>query len=145
MKKIETSIVIEANPSHVWAVLMDFESYPQWNPFIQKISGQPEVGQYLAVQLKIENQKEMVFKPIVLEKANNFRFRWRGKLLVKGLFDGEHYFLLNDVGEGKTEFIQGENFSGLLVGMVWRKMAPGTEAGFSAMNKALKSRAEQTI
>ena len=32
-------IEIAAPPTAVWAILMDFDRYPEWNPFIVKISG----------------------------------------------------------------------------------------------------------
>lgn len=32
-------VEIAAPPTAVWAILMDFERYPDWNPFIIKISG----------------------------------------------------------------------------------------------------------
>jgi hypothetical protein len=32
--------------------------------------------------------------------------------------DGEHYFLLELIGESRTRLTQGENFSGLLVGLL---------------------------
>ncbi len=35
MKSLKTSITIEAAPSVVWDILMDFEAYPDWNPFIK--------------------------------------------------------------------------------------------------------------
>jgi hypothetical protein len=37
--QIKTEIPIGAPASAVWSILMDFERYPEWNPFIKKISG----------------------------------------------------------------------------------------------------------
>lgn len=36
----------------------------------------------------------MTFSPEVLKAERGKEFRWLGKFLVKGLVDGEHYFLL---------------------------------------------------
>ena len=44
MKELHSEIVIDASPERVWDVLTDFASYPQWNPFIRRISGELEVG-----------------------------------------------------------------------------------------------------
>jgi hypothetical protein len=57
-------------------------------------------------------------------------------------FDGEHYFLLEPIGEGRTRLVQGEKFSGLLVGLLSGTLS-ATEAGFKAMNTALKREAER--
>ena len=40
MKKISTQIQIDATAEKVWLVLMTFENYPDWNPFVRKIEGQ---------------------------------------------------------------------------------------------------------
>jgi ribosome-associated toxin RatA of RatAB toxin-antitoxin module len=39
MKSITTAIVMNANREKVWNILSDFPAYPDWNPFITKITG----------------------------------------------------------------------------------------------------------
>ena len=39
MKNIQTEILINTDITKVWDVLMNFDSYPKWNPFITSISG----------------------------------------------------------------------------------------------------------
>ena len=68
--------------------------------------------------------------------------RWKGKLFVPGLFDGEHSFQINPIGDNRVEFVQHENFSSTLVGLVLRMIGKATQQGFEAMNLALKTQAE---
>ena len=72
----------------------------------------------------------------------NKEFKWIGKLLFKGLFDGEHRFQLMDNSDGTTTFIQSEKFSGLLVRLFAKKLDRETKGDFVAMNEALKKRVE---
>ena len=144
MKKIETKITIKASTDEVWAVLMDFRKHPHWNPFIKSISGVPKVGNNITVVIGNGSEKGMTFKPKVLVNNKKTEFRWKGKLLVKGLFDGEHYFLLNQISETKCEFIQGENFSGLLLPFLTGMLAD-TKDSFKLMNDALKMKVEEGI
>jgi len=67
--------------------------------------------------------------------------RWVGKLVVKGLFDGEHFFVLEKVNDEVTHFIHGELFSGLLTTFTG-KMIDDTKFGFEKMNDALKAACE---
>lgn len=83
----------------------------------------------------------MRFKPTVLAVRPERELRWLGHLFVTGLFDGEHYFLLQPLDADRARFVQGENFSGLLVGVLGGTFA-ATEAGFKVMNAALKLQAE---
>ena len=142
MRTLETRININANAEQVWNVLTDFGSYPNWNPFVINVSGKTEVGEQIEVDLKMEGSKPQTFKPEVLVNDKDREFRWIGKLFVKGLFDGEHYFKLKEV-DGMVELTHGENFSGAFVALVLSLIGEKTEAGFKAMNHALKSRVEQ--
>jgi hypothetical protein len=51
----------------VWEVLSDFDAYPEWNPFIRRISGSPHEGEKLEVRIEPPGSRGMKFKPTVLE------------------------------------------------------------------------------
>ena len=142
MHHLETEILIEATPQELWNVLMDFESYPDWNPFITSIEGNVQVGQSITVFLQPPGQKVSTFSPKVLVVNPQKEFRWEGKLLIKGLFDGQHYFQIEPVGDNQTRFIHGEYFKGLLVAPLMRMIGEATRLGFEAMNQALAERVE---
>ncbi|MFT6501521.1 MAG: hypothetical protein ACJASQ_001633 [Crocinitomicaceae bacterium] len=142
MKKIETLLEINAPLEKVWSTLMNHKEYPNWNPFVQTIAGSAIVGEKLATTIQLEGKKPMSFKPIVLVNKTNQEFRWKGKMFVNGLFDGEHYFILEKIDAEKTRFIHGEQFSGLLTGLFMKMIGKQTQIGFEAMNAALKSQAE---
>jgi hypothetical protein len=140
MPTIETSIEIAASPSRVWSVLTDFAAYPQWNPFITRIAGFARAGQRIVVTIQPPGRKAMMFRPVVLTATPDLELRWRGRLLMPGLFDGEHIFRLSPSGDG-CRLDHGEAFSGLLAGLLGGTL-PATRRGFIAMNEALKARAE---
>lgn len=142
VKSLKTEIIINAPVAKVWQVLTNFEAYPEWNPFIIKIIGNLEIGHKLEAIIQAEGQSAMTFKPTVLKVEEEKEFRWLGHLFIRGLFDGEHYFELEALGPQQTKLIHGENFSGILVGLLLKRIGDGTLAGFKAMNKALKERVE---
>lgn len=141
-KQLYTEIEIDASPERVWRILTDFISYPIWNPFIREIRGKAAAGEKLRVFLKPSGARGMVFKPTILKAEPNREFRWRGRLLFSGLFDGEHYFRIEPIGENRVKFVQGENFGGLLVRFFAKSLDTDTLRGFIEMNEALKKRAE---
>jgi hypothetical protein len=142
MKNIQTEILINTDITTVWDVLMNFDSYPKWNPFITSISGEPKLGSRLTVSINPPGGKGMTFKPNILSLESNKEFRWKGKLGISGIFDGEHYFILEFLENDKTKFIHGENFSGLLVPLVG-KMLDKTKKGFQLMNESIKNECER--
>jgi hypothetical protein len=138
LRRIATAIDIAAAPAAVWAVLMDFAAYPDWNPFIRRLQGAARVGARLEVTVQPPGSREMTFKPTVLAVEPGRDLRWRGRVLMPGLFDGEHSFRLEPTASG-CRFHHGETFSGLLVPLFGGMLAK-TERGFEAMNAALGRR-----
>ena len=143
MKSIHTETEINAPVEKVWAILTDFKSYPEWNPFVKSITGKVEEGATFKVVIHPPDGKAMTFKPKCLIYKENMEFRWLGHLFVPGLFDGEHVFKMKTVDKGRTKLVQSENFKGILVSMLWKQLNTKTLKGFEMMNKALKDRAEK--
>jgi hypothetical protein len=143
MKDLHSEIEIDAPAERVWHLLTDFASYPQWNPFIHSIRGQPIRGEGLEVRIEPPGGRGMTFKPKVLNAEDNRELRWLGHLLVPGLFDGEHSFTIESLEENRVRFVQREAFKGLLVPLFFaRSLETNTQRGFEQMNRALKERAE---
>ncbi|MDK2862657.1 MULTISPECIES: SRPBCC domain-containing protein [unclassified Methanoculleus] len=143
VREVRAETVIAAPPAVVWRVLTDFASYPAWNPFIRSIEGKPWVGTRLSVEIRPPERGSMRFRPTVLRVAKDRELRWIGRVLIAGLFDGEHRFTIVREGDG-SRFIQAEVFTGLLVPVFdLTGSFRATGQGFLLMNQALKERAER--
>jgi hypothetical protein len=142
MRELYSEIEIAASAERVWRLLTDFASYPEWNPFIRRISGEPTTGERLEVRIEPPGGRGMTFRPTVLNAEDNRELRWLGHLLVPGLFDGEHSLAIQSLGETHVRFVQREAFRGLLVSLFARSLDNNTQRGFEEMNRALKERAE---
>ncbi len=142
-KEISSQILIHASPEKIWLILSDFINYPNWNPFIVSIAGELKKGAHISVKLKPEGSSAMQFTPEILELENNKVFCWKGKLGIKGLFDGEHRFELKPNQNGDTLFIQSEKFSGILVPLFRKMIDSATKRSFESMNNKLKQLAEE--
>lgn len=141
-KLIYSEITIKASPEKVWQEFTNFENYPDWNPFIKSLKGKPIVGNKIEVLLAPPEKKGMTFKPKVLVFDSTFQLTWIGKLFIKGIFDGEHTFLIKDNKDGTTTFIQFERFRGILIPFLKKMLNENTLKGFNHMNDALKKRCE---
>ncbi|MGD0115288.1 MAG: SRPBCC domain-containing protein [Dehalococcoidia bacterium] len=84
----------------------------------------------------------MTFRPTVLTADPLHELRWLGRLVVRGLVDGEHMFILTPAGEGRVHLVQREVFRGMLVSFLGG-LAAATRQGFEEMNSALKARSER--
>ena len=140
-RTLQAEIIINASATDVWKVLTDFEAYPQWNPFIRQVTGKAEPGEKLTLQMRLGN-RTMTIRPTVLFVQPQRELRWLGHLFIPGVFDGEHSFVIEPLGERKVRFIQSEEFNGLLIPFS-KSLLNETEQNFNEMNRALKERAEQ--
>lgn len=71
-------------------------------------------------------------------------FTWRAITLLRGVFDGEHSFVLEPLPNDQTQLINREVYSGLLAPIFKRlPMMQGAEEGFIAMNHEIKAHSEQ--
>ena len=141
MKELRTEIEINAAIWRVWNTLIDFDSYPDWNPFIQRAAGIPEVGERLEIYLKPPGGMGVAIEPTVMVSDPGRELRWKGNFGVSGLFDGEHIFELRPTNRG-CNLIHREEFTGILVRPMLAALGNKTRQGFADMNAALKLRVE---
>jgi hypothetical protein len=140
VRTIETTSHIDAPPEIVWDVITDFAAYPQWNPFITSIEGEAREGAHLRTTFQLAGRRPRTFRPTVKVVEPGRRLVWLGRLLIPGLFDGEHGFALRPAASG-TDFVHTERFRGILPPLVGRVLAATHEA-FTRMDAALVARAE---
>lgn len=143
-RQIRTEVVINAGKEKVWNTLTNFTDYPKWNPFIKSIKGQLEAGKKLTNLLVIGN-KEYTFKPVIKSVMPYKKFAWLGSMGIKGIFDGYHFFEIEEISASQVKLIHGENFSGILSGYIYYKIGTATLNGFISMNQALKEQAEGNL
>lgn len=141
MRIIEHTTEIQGAPELVWLELNKTDSYDEWNPFITQLTGVFQVGSRLSVTIRA-GKRQMTFRPTVISVERNRTVQWLGRMGLPGIFDGRHEYHLEPLRSGGTRFTQREPFSGLLVGPLGSVIAD-TEAGFVAMNEALRDRVEQ--
>lgn len=135
---VQTRVEINAPAKDVRAILYGFADYPKWNPFIVRVDGTVAEGSHVFVTVKPVGKPEISGKTVVTLVTDN-HLSWRGSLAIPGLFTGRHDFIIEEVDPARTVFHNDERMSGMVIPFFDFKP---TEAGFEAMNQALKARAE---
>src|SRR6266536_494773 len=141
--ELRSEVEISAPIAHVYGVLTDFGSYPEWNPFLTSLSGKLEVGQKLALEMSLPEGQTYLLKPVLTRVTENAELRWRGGFVFPALLEAEHFFLLTERQTSVTRVVQGQNFSGLLLRFAGNSLTLAAR-GSVYLNQALKKRAEST-
>lgn len=130
---------IQAPPDKVWDVLVDLASWPQWDPFCEKIEGRIGLGQSLRAFSTLSPGRAF---PVRVETFSPpQRMVWVGGMPL-GLFRGERRFTLEEENGG-TRFCLEEHFSGPLLFLIGRTI-PDLNEAFEAFTQGLKQRVERT-
>lgn len=138
MKHAVTRVEIDASPAVVWAVLTDFERYPQWNPCL-RFRGAPRAGQRVPMTVTLFGVALTV--PVRIEEMSPEReLRWRGG--PGWLMHGTHYLRLEPIADERTRLTHGERFGGVLLPLLWPLLAAELLRFYERMNEGLRARCE---
>jgi len=134
---VRTEIIIDAPREVVFAQLIDFKSYSQWNPYHIRVAGEPRIGAKLEIRVHRPDGKKIDVPAVhILRLEENRELTWGGG--IKGIFYGEHVFLLENAEGGGTRLVHNEDFNGLLIGFA-DLPADVLTAGYNGLNMALKT------
>ncbi|KAH3664336.1 hypothetical protein WICMUC_005721 [Wickerhamomyces mucosus] len=149
---VNTEVEINAPPSKVREILLDFKTYNDWNTLIRdpKIEKSSSNSQDPFKLIKGDVLK-FFFIPLngtgypVVETNTEQEFSWLGVGGHRLIFSGLHFFKFKSIDDGKkTILVHGEDFTGLLVGpFKWFKGGEKeVEKGYTQLSNVIKQRAE---
>ena len=137
MKSYDAEANIEAPPETVWAIITDAPSYPQWDSGVRQVEGTIAPGEKIKVVSEANPGRVFPVKVTGFEPARSMT--WSGGM-PPGLFKGVRTFTLTPQ-DGGTRFTMREEYSGPLLGLIWRSM-PDLGPSFEQFARGLKARAE---
>ena len=128
---------IRANATVIWRILTDANGFPRWNSTVSRIEGQIREGERLRLHVP---GTDRTFTPMVSDVVPNKRMTWTGGFAP--IFKGVRTFTLRPRGDGSTDFIMEERFSGLMLPLV-KGSLPDFGPVFASYANDLKREAER--
>ena len=138
MKEYSASAVIYAPPETIWALLTDADSFPDWDPNVERVEGTIAKGEKVTVHTTLSDRAFPVTVS-VFEPARTMT--WSSGMPL-GLFKGERTFVLTPQDDGATRYDVREQFTGMLLSVIGRSI-PDLSASFRQHADGLKARAEE--
>lgn len=134
-------IEIDAPAERVWQVLTDFRRYPEWNPFMPRVTGEPARRAELDVTIQPDGARALRLRPRIVTFRPPRELRWLARL--PGLFVGEQRFVVERLDAMRSRLIHEKRFRGLAVPFVRRVLDGPVKRSFEATGHALKHFAER--
>jgi uncharacterized protein YndB with AHSA1/START domain len=141
VERWSSSAEIAAPPELVWEVLVDFEAYAQWNPWLTEARGNAEVGASVDARVRLgADERKAAHR--VFEVDAPRRLCWRDHGYTTSFATGSRCRTLEPDGEGGTRLQVELLVGGAFRKMVARKYGADLQAGMDAETAALARRAE---
>lgn len=138
MKSYDASSTIGASPDAIWAILTDAPGYTAWDSGVERVEGRIASGETITVYSKVSPGRAFPVK--VAEFVAGRKMVWSGGMPL-GLFKGVRTFTLTPEANGMTRFTVREEYTGLLLPLIWRTM-PDLGPSFQQFASGLKRRLE---
>lgn len=138
--KQHTEIVIHAPIESLRDALINFASYPQWNPLVGRLNGDIHTGGQ--IQLFIKPLKRGFTATLELVESNR-KLSWVGTQIASWFISGEHYYRLEAFDNGSTRSLYGENFRGFKSAFISGSFRARMVEAFKTHIFALKERLEK--
>ena len=144
MAVFRTTIPISATAESVWAILVDFERWQDWNPSIPDLRGEARRGSTVRMTLTMPGRPSAKVKATLTEVVPARRLRWHGKVGADWLFSGTREFALEPQPDGTVLFTHVEDVRGVFFPVFRAVMGLAIQQHHDNLNDALKRRAEAT-
>ncbi len=138
MEFYEASADIQASPDKIWSILTDASGMTSWDSGIARFDGVIADGE--KIKAFPEMNPSRGFPARVGDVVEGRSMTWTGGMPL-GLLKGVRTFTLTPAAEGTTRFHMREEFTGLMLGMIWPRM-PDLQPSFDQFTAGLKATAE---
>jgi len=138
MRSYEATSTITATPERVWAVLTDGGSWSDWDSGVDGVEGTIAPGERIKIRSQAAPARTFPVTVTVFEPSTTLQFSGGMPL---GLFRGVRTYHLSPEPSGETTFRVREEYTGPLLGMIWKSM-PDLGPSFDTFAQGLKSRVE---
>ena len=142
MALFQTTFAVASPPESVWAILVDFNRWQDWNPSVPDIRGVAQVGSTVRMTLAMPGRPSAKVKARLTEVVPERRLCWHGNVGADWLFSGTRTFDLDPQPDGTVLVTHVEDVRGLLVPLFRTVMGPAIQQHHDNLNEALKRCAE---
>jgi hypothetical protein len=138
---VKDTQTLPAPRAQVFARLLEWSRYPDWNPYIIRIDGQPQVGQTIRVFFSMGFGPAMPLTcHVALVDHSKTLLAWDYKAFLPWLYTARHTFAIEDGPAGQSLIVQTEDIKGLMACPLFHIFHKLLQKRFQVMHAALMER-----
>ena len=135
---ISATSEINAPQPLVWQVLVNLETYGDWNPFTTSVCGSLSAGEPVILNVDMPGRSKSVRTEWVNLVNPPHTLCWGMQLIHRSLLVSNRWQSLSLLKDGRTEYRTTNYFSGLLAPLVLALYGNPMQKGFQSVANALK-------
>lgn len=143
--RVHTETMIAAPPEAVWATISAFDRYHEWNPLMITVAGEARAGARMNWSSRINGNVRQYNADVARSDAHK-ELSWIGpaERFPRTLFWGHHRLLIEKADDGRTRFVNAEEFGGILSLVLAGFLRGDVRDAYLSMNEAVRVRAERS-
>ena len=135
--RIEHRLGIPVPAAVVWRVVADLERWAEWNPLYVKAEGALRIGAQLTLTQALEGRETVLIQPTIVDWVPETQILWR-LTQNRGFIQRLRYIEIDKLDEAACIFSNGEDWSGLLAGLVPVELRRALRKGYEAFGEAVR-------
>ena len=133
---------IAASPDSVFRVLDDFDRYPEWNPFTERVTTDRKIGSPVVLHVNMPGKAKRVMNERLSAYEPGKKMAWGVRWGFGVLLRCDRVQEVQALPDGRTRYLSYEGFEGLLAPIVVKFFGDSVRAGFESVGDALVKRME---
>lgn len=129
--------IVDAGVHEVWAVLVDFDGYPRWNPFTREVRTTLAVGETVRMRVDLGPFGILGQRERVCAVEPGRRLAWTLDHWPRWLLHARRDQTLAALPDGRTRYVTEDVLSGALVPLVGLLFGRAMTRGFEALAREL--------
>jgi hypothetical protein len=135
--RIEHRLGIPVPAPVVWQVVSQLERWAEWNPLYVKAEGALKIGAQLTLTQALDGRPTVLIQPTIVDWVPDAQILWRLQQ-NSGLVQRLRYIEIDKLADDACIFSNGEDWSGLLAGLVPVEVRKALRKGYEAMGEAVR-------
>lgn len=140
---IRVERIIDAAPEEVFRVLADFDRYPEWNAFTERVVTRRIVGGSVELHVNLPGDKKRIMNERFTGYVEGRRMSWGLKLGFGMLLDCDRVQEVEALPDGRTRYVTYEDFKGLLGPLIVLLYGEPVRRGFELCADSLVNRLQE--
>lgn len=137
---VETFIDIKTTPDALWQLLISFDKYPEWHPYLIQAEGAPTLKNKITFTYVKQDSTQDTFKAYILEATPDTVLSWGGS--IGFIFNAKHYYRIDRIDSETVRLTQGEYWHGIFGRSYGKKVYQDACANFQKQNQIMKAMLE---